>query len=171
MQDLYAGAGKSHSGRIRRGSPWLRASLVEAGIVRERARPIWGSVQALGGTARSQASNDSSRPHPIIVIASHLLCRHRACSDIEANYFDEKRRDYAHYRLTSRLEALGCQIMLGALPRRSISFSRQLSRLRGPNTSRRVLSEARVWKTKANTSLVEIPEGQRKGPSPRSDGA
>jgi transposase len=107
-------AGKSRSGRTRKGSPWLRSMLVEAGVSASRTNTY------LGARFRRLAARRGSRraavgvAHSIIVTAYHLLTKQQEYLDLGANYFDERQREKVCYRLTRRLEALGYDVRLEA---------------------------------------------------------
>lgn len=84
-------AGKRKSGKTRKGSPWLRAALVEA-------------AQAAGHTRRSSLAAQYQRlaarrgkkratvavGHSILVIAYHLLRQPAEYRDLSAHYFDAR---------------------------------------------------------------------------------
>lgn len=104
-------AGKRKSGKTRKGSPWLRAALVEA-------------AQAAGHTRRSSLAAQYQRlaarrgkkratvavGHSILVIAYHLLRQPAEYRDLSAHYFDARDQQAVQRRLVRRLEQLGLKV-------------------------------------------------------------
>jgi transposase len=103
-------AGKRHSGRTRKGSPWLRETLVEV------ARPAGKTKTYLGALYHRLAARRGSKraavavAHTILVIAYHLLTRKQMYQDLGFNYHDEIDRRAVQRRLVRRLEALGLEV-------------------------------------------------------------
>lgn len=104
-------AGKRTSGKTRKGSPWLRAALVEA-------------AQAAGHTRRSDLAAQYQRlaarrgkkratvavGHSILVIAYHLLRQPAEYRDLSAHSFDARDQQAVQRRLVRRLEQLGLKV-------------------------------------------------------------
>jgi transposase len=107
-------AGKQLSGRTRKGSPWLRAALIEA--ARAGGRQKTGSLAAQ--YRRLAARRGAKRAavavgHRILVIAYHLLADDTASyTDLGTTYFDERDRHRLAHRLVTRLEGLGYTVQL-----------------------------------------------------------
>ena len=109
-------AGKRKSGRIRRGSPWLRTALVEAAHAAVRARDTYLSAQFRRLAARRGAKKASvAVAHSILVIVWHLLQHDCRYADLGTNYFDEHDRQQVARRLIKRLEGLGYRVALDPL--------------------------------------------------------
>jgi len=109
-------AGKRKSGRIRRGSPWLRTALVEAAHAAVRAKDTYLSAQFRRLAARLGAKKASvAVAHSILVIVWHLLQHDCPYADRGTNYFDEHDRQQVARRLVKRLEGLGYRVALDAL--------------------------------------------------------
>ena len=106
-------AGKRKSGKTRRGSPWLRAALVEAAHAAGRAKQTY-----LGAQYRRLAPRRGTKRaviavgHAILVIAYYLLQRDDRYHDLGPHYFDERDRQAVQRRLVRRLEQLGFKVSL-----------------------------------------------------------
>lgn len=103
----HESAGKSRTGRTRKGSPWLRSSLVEAGVAAGRTRTYLGAQFHRIAARRGKTRAAVAVAHSIIVIAYHLLNRNQDYADLGADYFDHRQRAQVSRRLTRRLEGLG----------------------------------------------------------------
>src|SRR5215217_1125792 len=106
-------AGKRRSGRTRKGSPWLRALLVQAAHAAARTRGTYLAAQYRRlATRRGRARAAIAVGHSILVIAYHLLTEGAVYRDLGANYFDERDRQAVERRLVHRLEGLGYTVSL-----------------------------------------------------------
>ena len=106
-------AGKRRSGKTRKGSPWLRSTLIEAARAAGRSKHTYLSAQyhrlaARRGTKRAAVAVG----HTILVIAYHLLNGEDVYRDLGATYFDERDRHAVERRLVARLEGLGYKVSL-----------------------------------------------------------
>jgi transposase len=109
----HESAGKRKSGKTRKGSPWLRAALVEAAHAASRAKDTYPSAQYRRLSARRGRKRALvAVGHSILVIAYHLLSRQTTYQELGARYFDERERQAVERRLVRRLEALGYQVAL-----------------------------------------------------------
>jgi transposase len=114
-------AGKRISGKTRKGSPWLRQTLVEAahGATNKRTSYLAAQYHRLVGR-RGKKKAIVAVGHSILVIAYHVLSRHEPYQELGANYFDERQRSTTERRLVRRLENLGYEVSLkpkdGAVP-------------------------------------------------------
>jgi transposase len=109
----HESAGKRKSGTTRKGSPWLRAALVEAAHGASRARntylmALYRRLAARRGRKKALVAVG----HTILVIAYHLLTRRTDYHDLGAQYFDTRDRLAVERRLVRRLEALGYRVSL-----------------------------------------------------------
>jgi transposase len=95
-------AGKSRTGRTRRGSPWLRSVLVEAAVTAGHTKTYLGAQFRRLAARRGAKRAAVALAHTIIIIAYHLLSRGQDYSDLGTNYFDQRDRDRVRYRLTNR---------------------------------------------------------------------
>jgi transposase len=106
-------AGKRASGKTRKGSPWLRATLVEAAHGAARSRGTYLAAQYRRLAARRGSKKAAvAVGHSILTIAYHLLTRGEVYHDLGANYFDQRDQQAVQRRLVSRLERLGYQVNL-----------------------------------------------------------
>ena len=104
-----ASAGKHRSGRTRKGSKWLRAALVESAYAAARTKNTYLAAQfwrLAGRRGRTRAA--VAVGHSILVVAYHLLDRHRRYTDLGGDYFVSRLSNQAHVRrLVAQLERLG----------------------------------------------------------------
>jgi transposase len=107
-------AGKSRSGRTRRGSPWLRSALVQAAKAAGRTQTYLGAQYRRIAARRGANRAAVAVAHSIIVIAYYMLKRGEDYRDLGSNYFDERQEEQVKKRLTRRLEALGFRVHLEA---------------------------------------------------------
>jgi transposase len=106
-------AGKRRSGKTRKGSPWLRALLVQAAHAAARKRDTYLAAQYHRLAARRGTSKAAiAVGHTILVIAYQLLRRGTEYQDLGPRYFDEHDRQAVERRLVRRLEALGHKVTL-----------------------------------------------------------
>jgi transposase len=106
-------AGKRRSGKIRRGSPWLRTALVEAAHGAGRTKNTYlGAQYHRLAARRGKKKALVAVAHSILVIAYHVLTRKEPYHDLGSNYFDERDRVRIEKRLTKRLERLGYNVTL-----------------------------------------------------------
>lgn len=106
-------AGKQRSGKTRKGSPWLRALLVQAAHAAARKKGTYLAAQYRRIAARRGKSRAAVVVgHSILVIAYHLLERGTDYQDLGPNYFDERDRQATERRLVHRLEGLGYKVSL-----------------------------------------------------------
>lgn len=107
-------AGKSRSGRTRKGSPWLRSALVQAARAAGRTNTYLGAQYRRIAARRGANRAAIAVAHSIVVIAYYLLKRGEDYRDLGSNYFDDRQHDQVKKRLTHRLEALGYSVHLEA---------------------------------------------------------
>lgn len=106
-------AGKRRPATTRKGSPWLRAALVEAAQAAGRTKTTYLGAQFRRLLPRKGKKRAAvAVAHSILVIAYHVLNRHEPYHDLGANYFDERARQAVERRLVHRLEALGYEVAL-----------------------------------------------------------
>ena len=110
---LDESAGKSRSTKLRKGSPWLKATLVSC---------AWAAARAKNTYARGQFNRIKTRRGPkraVVAVAASMLCaiyhmlknqtRYR---DLSADYFDRRDKVRVANRLRKRLEALGYAVQM-----------------------------------------------------------
>lgn len=106
-------AGKRLSGRTRKGSPWLRAALVEAAqAAAHMKQPTYLAAQYRRVAARRGAKRAAvAVAHSLLVMIYHMLSRHEPYHDLGGNYFEERDRLERERRLARHLEALGYTVV------------------------------------------------------------
>jgi transposase len=107
----HESAGKRQTGRTRKGSRWLRHTLIEAAHAATRSRTTYLGAQyrrlaARRGTKKAEVA----LAHSILIIVYHVLTRQEPYRDLGANYFDERDRQAVERRLVRRLEKLGLKV-------------------------------------------------------------
>lgn len=108
----HESAGKSRSGRTRKGSPWLRSALVQAAKAAGRTNTYLGAQYRRIAARRGANRAAIAVAHSIVVIAYYLLKRGEDYKDLGSNYFDDRQHDQVKRRLLRRLEALGYSVQL-----------------------------------------------------------
>ena len=109
----HESAGKRRSGKTRKGSPWLRACLVQAAHAAARTKGTYLAAQYRRLAARrGKARAAVAVAHSILIIAYHLLTEGTVYRDLGGNYFDERDRQAVERRLVHRLESLGYTVSL-----------------------------------------------------------
>ena len=106
-------AGKRKSGKTRKGSPWLRAVLVEAAHAAGRTKDTYLGAQyrrLLARKGKKRAAVAVARS--ILVIAYHILRDHQPYHELVATYLDQRNRQAVERHLVRRLEALGYDVSL-----------------------------------------------------------
>ena len=106
-------AGKRRGGATRKGSPWLRACLVQAAHAAARTKGTYLAAQYRRLAARrGRAKAAVAVAHSILIIAYHVLMDGTIYCDLGGNYFDERDRQGVERRLVHRLEGLGYTVSL-----------------------------------------------------------
>ena len=119
-------AGKRRPAATRKGSPWLRAALVEAAQAAGRTKSTYVGAQYLRLLARKgKRCAAVAVAHTLLVVAYHVLTKREPYHDLGANYFDERHPQAVEHRLVHRLEALGYTVSLQPLARSRRRFSHQ----------------------------------------------
>jgi transposase len=106
-------AGKRRSGRTRKGSPWLRTALVEAGQAAARSKETYLAAQYRRLAARRGAKRAAvAVAHSLLVMVYARLTQQTGYRELGGHYFDERDRQAVERRLVHRLEALGYTVSL-----------------------------------------------------------
>ncbi len=109
----HESAGKRHGGRTRKGSPWLRALLIQAAHAAARKKGTYLAAQYRRLAARRGRNKAAvAVGHTILVIVYHLLQRGTDYDELGPRYFDERARQAVERRLVRRLEGLGYTVSL-----------------------------------------------------------
>jgi transposase len=109
----HESAGKRRGGAIRKGSPWLRACLVQAAHAAARTKDTYLAAQYRRLAARrGRAKAAVAVAHSILIIVYHVLTEGTVYRDLGATYFDERDRQAVERRLVHRLQGLGYTVSL-----------------------------------------------------------
>jgi transposase len=103
--------GKRLSGKTRKGSRWLRATLTEAAHGAARTKncylsALYHRIASRRGKKRALVAVG----HAILGIVYALLSNKSVYHDLGANYFDQRDQSAVQRRLIKRLERLGLQV-------------------------------------------------------------
>lgn len=106
-------AGKRRSGKTRKDSKWLRASLTEAAIAATRKKDSYlgAQYQRLRGR-RGHAKALTAVGHTILTAIWHMLTSGELYRELGGDYFVRQDPDRVTRRLVRRLEALGHTVLL-----------------------------------------------------------
>jgi transposase len=106
-------AGKRRSGKTRKGSPWLRSTLIEAARAAGRSKGTYLAAQYHRLAARRGSKRAAvAVGHTILLIIYRLLSQGDVYHDHGDRYFDERDRHAVERRLVARLEGLGYKVSL-----------------------------------------------------------
>ena len=109
----HESAGKRRGGATRKGSPWLRACLVQAAHAAARTKGTYLAAQYRRLAARrGRAKAAVAVAHSILIIVYHVLTEGTVYCDLGGNYFDERNRQGVAQRLVHRLQGLGYGVTL-----------------------------------------------------------
>jgi transposase len=109
----HESAGKRRGGAIRKGSPWLRACLVQAAHAAARTKGTYLAAQYRRLAARrGRAKAAVAVAHSILIIVYHVLTEGTVYRDLGANYYDERNRQAVERRFVHRLQGLGYTVTL-----------------------------------------------------------
>lgn len=113
-------AGKSRSGKTRKGSKWLRAGLTEAAKASSRSKGTYlnAQYQRLRGRRGHQKATIAVA-HSILVASWHILSYDIQYADLGEDYFIRRQTEHAdryRNRLIHQLEKLGHKVTLEPIP-------------------------------------------------------
>lgn len=104
-------AGKSKSGRTRKGSPWLRAALVEAARAAAHTKGTYAAAQYHRIAGRRGAKRAAvAVGHSLLVSIYHMVKDGTDYHDLGGQYFDERDRTEVVRRCVQRIEKLGYRV-------------------------------------------------------------
>jgi len=112
----HESAGKRKSGKTRKGSKWLRATLTEAAWAASHTRSYLGAQYHRIARRRGKKRATVAVAHSILVIAYHLLKDGTTYQELGHDYFDRRDAGQLQRRLIGRLEALGLRVIVEPLP-------------------------------------------------------
>jgi transposase len=106
-------AGKRRSGKTRKGSKWLRATLTESANAAARTKNSYlaAQYQRLRGR-RGHSKAITAVGHSILTTAWHMLQTGELYRDLGADYFTRQNPDRLTKRLIRQLEALGHSVTI-----------------------------------------------------------
>jgi transposase len=106
-------AGKRISGKIRKGSPWLRRMACQCAWAAARTKNTYLSAQFKRLAARrGRKCAIIAVAHSILVIGYHLQRRRCTFKDLGSSYFDQLHAEGLRRYLVKRLESLGHSVVL-----------------------------------------------------------
>jgi transposase len=106
-------AGKRLSGKTSKGSPWLRAALVEAAHAAARSKDTYLAEQYRRLAKRiGKKKAIIAVAHTILVIIYHMLKEERSYQELGSTYFEEREREAVKQRAVRSLERLGYHVSL-----------------------------------------------------------
>jgi transposase len=109
-------AGKRLSGRTRRGSPWLRAALIQAGWAATRTKKSYFHAQFLRLKSRGAKKAIVAVAHSLLTVMYYMLSKGTPFKDLGPDHFDKLNRKRATSRLVRRLTELGYKVHLEDQP-------------------------------------------------------
>jgi transposase len=110
-------AGKRRTGKTRKGSKWLRTSLIEAGNAAARTK-----ATALGARYRRILPHRGHRKAVVAVgrhileISYHILRTDQTYHELGPDYFDRRHAERVQQRCIRQLERLGLQVTIAPAP-------------------------------------------------------
>jgi transposase len=109
----HESAGKRKSGKIRKGSLWLRRCLCQgAWAVSTKKNNYLSALYRRLAVRRGSKRATIAVAHKLLVIAYYILRDGTCYSDLGADYFDRLNPEGLRRRLTKRLERLGFKVTL-----------------------------------------------------------
>lgn len=106
-------AGKTRRGTTRKGSRWLRATLIQAAHAAARTKDTYLSAQYRRLAARrGKAKAAVAVGHTILGLVYELLTTGTTYEDLGADYFDQRDQKRVEQRLVARLQRLGYAVTL-----------------------------------------------------------
>ena len=109
----HESGGKRLSGKTRKGSRWLRQSLVEIAHVASKTKHTYLAAQYRRIAARRGKKRALiAVGHTVLTIVYTMLTRQQPYQDLGAAYFDQRERHRVERRLVQRLERLGYEVAL-----------------------------------------------------------
>jgi transposase len=109
-------AGKRRSGKTRKGSPYLRAMLVQAAWAASHTKGTYLSAQFRRLVRRMGKKKAlMAVGHSILVMVYHMLSRRVSYAELGGEYFDRRDAESQRKRLVRRLESLGLRVTVEEL--------------------------------------------------------
>lgn len=112
----HESAGKRKSGKIRKGSLWLRRCLCQgAWAVSTKKNNYFSALYRRLAVRRGSKRATIAVAHKLLIIAYYILRDGTCYSDLGADYFDRLNPEGLRRRLTKRLEGLGFKVTVEPL--------------------------------------------------------
>jgi transposase len=109
-------AGKRKSGKTNKGSPYLRAALVQAAWAASHTKGTYLSAQFRRLVRRMGKKKALvAVGHTILIIVYQVLSRRVSYRDLGGDYFDRRNVEVQRQRLIRRLESLGLRVRVEEL--------------------------------------------------------
>jgi len=109
-------AGKRKSGKTNKGSPYLRAALVQAAWAASHTKGTYLSAQFRRLVRRMGKKKALvAVGHTILIIVYQVLSRRVSYRDLGGDYFDRRNVEVQRQRLIRRLESLGLRVTIEEL--------------------------------------------------------
>ena len=109
----HESAGKRKSGKIRKGSLWLRRCLCQAAwAVSTKKNNYLSALYRRLAARRGVKRATIAVAHNLLIIAYYILRDHTCYQDLGPDYFDRLNPEGLRRRLTKRLEGLGFKVTL-----------------------------------------------------------
>ncbi|HWE62648.1 MAG TPA: IS110 family transposase [Chloroflexota bacterium] len=106
-------AGKRRRGKTRKGSPWLRAVLIEAAQAAGRSKDTYlGALYHRLAARLGKKRAAVAVARKLLIIIYHMLTTHEPYHERGATYLQDRDRQAVQRRLVRRLEALGFDVSL-----------------------------------------------------------
>jgi transposase len=110
-------AGKRKSGKTRKGSPWLRATLVESARAAARTKETYLSERYRRLAARrGDKKAIIAICHEILTVSWHMLQTGELYREHGADFLRQRDRDRSRRRAIAQLEKLGLKVTIDPLP-------------------------------------------------------
>lgn len=109
----HESAGRRKSGRIRKGNPWLRETLIETAWAAARTKGTY--LHALFhrlAVRRGRKRAAVAVAHALLVILYAMLTRQEPYRDLGPDYFDRRNKNALARRMLKRLASLGYTVTL-----------------------------------------------------------
>jgi transposase len=112
----HESAGKRKSGKIRKGSLWLRRCLCQAaGAVSKKKNNYLSALYRRLAARRGSKRATIAIAHNLLLIAYYILRDQTCYRDLGPDYFDRLNPEGLRRRLTKRLEGLGFKVTVEPL--------------------------------------------------------
>ena len=112
----HESAGKRKSGKVRKGSQWLKRGLMESSWAASRTKETYLSALFHRMVRRKgKKKANVAVGHAILIIAYHILKKRIPYYELGADYFDRLNLKYITHHLVNRLNGLGYKVILEPL--------------------------------------------------------